>query len=86
VGFTTCWAIRKDGRNPLFSLLKPIKMSNTTEKQYTEEDLRKAFKAGARRGYSQRSIMAGADGTDAPDEDTWIQEYLKQQNGSNINK
>jgi hypothetical protein len=44
------------------------------EKRYSEEDLRKAFQAGARRGYCQRSIMANVGATcNEPDEDNYIQ-------------
>lgn len=38
------------------------------------QDLEEIFQADSRFGYSQRSKMAGAQGTDAPN----FEEYLKQ--------
>jgi len=50
---------------------------NFNEQTFTLNDIRKAFQAGARRGYCQRSIMANVGATcEEPDEDTWIKQNL----------
>lgn len=42
------------------------------------QDIEEIWQAGNRRGYSQRSIMAGAQGTNEPDFKEWLSEHFPQ--------
>jgi len=57
-----------------------VNITAVEEKVYSKYEVMEiahnAFSAGSRRGYSQRSIMAGAQGTDEPNREDWIKENL----------